>query len=88
MRQTEEILLTAAQSIFTVSVILDLKFSLSDTLLFSLFMVQFLLPGTEIRLLISVIYIILTIPMLIRHKSNITTSYRHVLNLIKKYKIV
>lgn len=57
-QQVHEILLTAAQTIYGVAFLLDLKFQLRNALiLLVLFLIQFLLP--EARLIVAVTYLIL-----------------------------
>jgi len=61
-RQVEEVLLTAAQSLFAVVVILSLSFSLNEALvLLVLFATQLFFTSTEVRLLYSYGYIVLAI---------------------------
>src|SRR3954469_804709 len=58
-RQRDEILLTAAQSLFAVALLLDLRLSLvGAAALFGLFIVQMLLPDT--REALTVVYVVLT----------------------------
>lgn len=81
-RQSEEILLTAAQSLFGLAILIDLKINWKEAfLLFFLFIVQLIFPGIEVRYLISVIYIVLSIPILLRRKDEILKSFRAVKNL-------
>ena len=57
-RQEDEILLTAAQSLFAVALLLDLRLSLSGAgALFALFIVQMIFPET--RSVLTVVYIVL-----------------------------
>lgn len=66
-RQVQEILLTAAQSIFAVALLCDLKIHLWEAgILFGLFITQFFFP--DIRLEISCIYFVLAFFLLIRHR--------------------
>ena len=61
-RQVEEILLTAAQSIFAVAVLANLSFSLMEAaFLFILFSTQLLIPDPRFRYFYSFLYIILTV---------------------------
>jgi len=63
--QKQEILLTAAQSLFALVVILDMKFRIIDAiLLFILFTAQLIIP--DIRLQVSIAYIILSFILLPR----------------------
>jgi cation:H+ antiporter len=58
-RQREEVLLTAAQSLFAVALLLDLRLSLIGAgTLFGLFMLQMLLPET--RGVVTIAYFVLT----------------------------
>lgn len=68
-RQIEEVFLTAAQSLFALLVIMDLKFSWKAALiLFALFLTQLLFPSTAVRYVYGSLYIILSAIMLIRSK--------------------
>jgi len=61
-RQIEELLLTAAQSLFAVAVLANLSFSIGEALmLFILFAVQLLIPDPSFRYYFSFLYIILAI---------------------------
>jgi len=63
--QKHEILLTAAQSLFALVMILDMKFKIIDAiLLFILFTAQLIIP--DIRLQVSIAYIILSFILLLR----------------------
>lgn len=70
-RQAEEILLTAAQSLFAVAVLANLSFSLTEaTLLFVLFSTQLLIPDPRFRYFYSFLYIILTMGLFVIHKES------------------
>lgn len=63
-RQQDEVLLTAAQSLFAVALLLDLRLSLIGAgALFGLFLVQMLFPDT--RGVLTVIYVVLTAVVLV-----------------------
>ncbi len=65
-RQVEEIFLTAAQSLFAVSVLANFSFSILEALtLLVLFGAQLVNPSPEIRYLFAGLYILLTIGMLL-----------------------
>ena len=65
-RQTEEMLLTAAQSLFAVAVLANLSFSLAEALLiFVLFSGQLVMPDPRFRYYFSYLYIGLTIGLII-----------------------
>jgi cation:H+ antiporter len=66
-RQREEILLTAAQSLFGLMVLVNLRFGLREALLLStLFLAQLFFPTTEVRLAFSVLYGLLCLAILFR----------------------
>ena len=66
-RQREEVLLTAAQSLFAVAVFLNLSLGRSEAIaLASLFFVQFLIPVTEVRMAIAVLYLVLAVVIAVR----------------------
>lgn len=81
--QREEVFLTAAQSLFGTVVIADLKFSrLEAFLLFSLFMIQFVIPIPTIRLVIAIIYLALSIFLVLKDRSRmfqLLSFYKNIL---------
>ncbi len=77
-RQVEEVLLTAAQSAFAVALLISLSLSRWEAIfLFGLFIVQFLIPNEQIRLVIAVVYMVLAAGILVRERDNIGTLLRH-----------
>ncbi|RPJ87584.1 MAG: sodium:calcium antiporter, partial [Acidobacteria bacterium] len=69
-RQNHEILLTAAQSIFAVAMLVDLRVRLWEMgVLFGLFIVQFLYP--DIRVEVSIAYLILALALLVPRWRNL-----------------
>lgn len=61
-RQVEEMLLTAAQSLFAVAVLANLSFSLFEAvLIFLLFSTQLLIPDPNFRYYFSFLYIVLAV---------------------------
>ncbi len=74
-RQDQEILLTAAQSIFAVVVLMNLRLSLWEAGgLFLLFVVQLISP--QIRLEVSILYIVLTVVLLFRRTHDVLPLLR------------
>ena len=64
-RQAEEIFLTAAQSLLAIVVLANLSFGLWEALLLlSLFLLQFIFPTTQIRLLLAWGYLAVTLAYL------------------------
>jgi cation:H+ antiporter len=83
-RQREEILLTAAQSVFAVATLASLSMSTREALaLFGLFWAQFILGalvpdewhGTEL-VAVSILYIIFAVVILLRHRTVIRPLMR------------
>jgi cation:H+ antiporter len=71
-RQVEEILLTAAQSLFAVAILCNLRLSISEALvLFVLFASQLLIPSQTVRYGFALIYITLGIAVLIRNRKDL-----------------
>ncbi|MBX6768790.1 MAG: sodium:proton exchanger [Actinomadura rubrobrunea] len=65
-RQIEEVLLTAAQTVLGLAMLVGLYFRrVEAVLLFVLFAVQFALPGTQIRLVLSGVYLAIGFSLLI-----------------------
>ena len=82
-RQSEEVLLTAAQSLFAVAILLDLKISWKEAFaLLTLFVVQLMFPGVEVRYAISGVYIILALPIFVKKRHEVAKSFRAVKSLI------
>jgi cation:H+ antiporter len=86
--QKHEILLTAAQSLFALVMILDMKFKIIDAiLLFILFTAQLIIP--DIRLQVSIAYIILSFIFLLRLitskqvRNDLKESFDYTLHQIK-----
>jgi len=74
-RQDQEILLTAAQSIFAVVVLMNLNLSLWEAGgLFTLFMTQLVYP--EIRVEVSILYMVLAVVLLFRRTHDILPLIR------------
>ncbi|OGP07771.1 MAG: sodium:proton exchanger [Deltaproteobacteria bacterium GWA2_45_12] len=70
-RQSEEIFLTAAQSLFAIVIIANLRFSITEALLlFVLFMTQIFFTSTEARTIYAFVYIALAIGWFFAVKSN------------------
>ncbi|WP_225993244.1 sodium:proton exchanger [Actinomadura rudentiformis] len=69
-RQTEEVLLTAAQTVLGLAMLIDLYFRRAEAaLLFVLFAIQFVLPGETARLWLSMVYLAIGFSILIiRHR--------------------
>ncbi|MDQ7822681.1 MAG: sodium:calcium antiporter [Candidatus Eremiobacteraeota bacterium] len=69
-RQSEEILLTTAQSLFAIAIILNLRFSIWEALiLFVLFTTQLFIPHPFIRHIYSIAYLVLAILMVVLDRS-------------------
>jgi cation:H+ antiporter len=65
-RQVEEILLTAAQSLFAVAILVNLSFSLGEAaLIFVLFSTQLLIPDPRFRYYYSFLYILLAVGLIV-----------------------
>ena len=74
-RQEQEILLTAAQSVFAIALLLDRRLSLiGASLLFGLFAVQFVFP--DIRTELSIVYIVLAVITVIISRTHIPETLR------------
>ena len=84
-RQDQEILLTAAQSMFAVVVLMNLKMSLWEAGgLFFLFAAQLIYP--EIRVEVSILYMVLTVPLLLRRTHDLVPLIREGLLIPRKGK--
>ena len=71
-RQSEEVLLTAAQSLFAVAVLISLSLGRYEAgALLGLFLIQFLIPISEVRLVIAGIYIVLAVVLIGRQRREV-----------------
>ena len=74
-RQRDEVLLTAAQSLFAVALLLDLRLSLIGAgALFGLFVLQMIVPET--RMPVTVAYFALTALTVILSRRHIGNAFR------------
>ena len=68
-RQIEEMFLTAAQSLFAVAILANLKFSLGEAVvIFLLFATQLFFPDPQFRFYYSFLYIVLALGMMVLRK--------------------
>jgi cation:H+ antiporter len=68
-RQIEEMFLTAAQSLFAVAILANLKFSLGEAVvIFLLFATQLFFPDPQFRFYYSILYIVLALGMMVLKK--------------------
>ncbi len=85
VRQSEEVLLTAAQSLFATAILLDLRISWKEaSALLVLFLLQLALPGVEVRYIISACYIAISIPILISKRDSVVQSARAVASMFNR----
>lgn len=76
-RQMEEVFITAAQSAFAVAILVSLSISRWEAiLLFTLFVIQFVIPVEAIRMVIAVIYMLLATGILIRQRADVVRLVR------------
>jgi cation:H+ antiporter len=74
-RQQDEVLLTAAQSLFALSMLLDLRLSVvGASALFGLFIVQMIIPDT--RSVVTIAYFVLTVVALVVGRRQIFNAFR------------
>lgn len=67
LRQAHEILLTAAQSLFATAILMNLSINLWEAAaLFLLFAIQLVFP--DIRIEVTIIYLVLSVPILVAHR--------------------
>ncbi len=84
-RQSEEVLLTAAQSVFALAIIMDRKVNVYEALaLMSLFLIQFAIPSVHARILLSWVYLILSVPILIHHRRELSRTFDYVRTLARR----
>ncbi|MBI4162262.1 MAG: sodium:calcium antiporter [Candidatus Aenigmarchaeota archaeon] len=74
-RQVQELLLTAAQSLFAVSILLNLRITFKGAIvLFALFVIQFAHP--ELHYPLSFVYLILALFFFIRDRKHLKPAFR------------
>jgi cation:H+ antiporter len=79
MRQTEEFILTAAQTVLGFAVLLNLRFYWKEAILLAaLFFLQFPFPQTSVRLGFAAAYIVLAIFIIVRERSSLRLMVRYV----------
>ncbi len=78
-RQTEEFVLTSAQTVLGLAVLLDLRFRWWEAMaLAALFFLQFPFPETTVRLVFSAAYIGLGLVILLRRRAAVPALWRYV----------
>jgi cation:H+ antiporter len=71
-RQTEELVLTTAQTVFGVAVLLDLMITRAEALLLlGLFAAQFVFPTPGVRYLVAAAYAVLAAVLVVRHRRHL-----------------
>ncbi|MDA0364695.1 MAG: hypothetical protein O3B31_09155 [Chloroflexi bacterium] len=76
-RQREEVLLTAAQSLFAVMLILDRRLSPRAAIpLFGLFVVQFVFFSESVRLVLSGVYFVIAAGLLLQRRTAFASALR------------
>jgi len=84
-RQTEEFILTAAQTVLGFAVLINLRFDWKEALaLAALFFLQFPFPETSVRLGFSAAYIVLAIGIMYRYRKHIPPMAHYVFSRPKK----
>jgi cation:H+ antiporter len=74
-RQIEEVLLTATQTLMGVAILLSLRFPRwAAWTLFGLFAMQFLIPGTHGRYIISAIYAVIAVVLVVVHRHQLVPT--------------
>jgi cation:H+ antiporter len=75
-RQSEEVFLTAAQSLFAAALILDLRFTWKEAFaLLFLFAFQLAFPSVEIRWFVSFVYLAASVPILIKNMDHLKECF-------------
>jgi cation:H+ antiporter len=73
-RQREEVLLTAAQSLFAVLMLLDLRLSLWGAgMIFGLFAIQFVFPDSRVE--VSILYFVLSAAVVLLQRQGIVRTF-------------
>jgi cation:H+ antiporter len=73
----EEFYLTASQTVLGLAILIDMRFSVREAVtLLALFLIQFALPGREVRLVLSAAYLLLAIVLIVRNRRFIPPLWR------------
>ena len=84
-RQSEEVLLTAAQSLFAVAIMVSLSLNRWEAgALLGLFLVQFVIPISEVRIAIAIVYLVLATGMLVHQRSHIRAALRETRAILRR----
>lgn len=84
-RHVLEVLLTASQSIFAAVLILDRRFSINKALLLlALFLIQFAIPTNEVRLIVSVLYLAIMVPLVFKYRSGFRPMLNHIMEVARR----
>ncbi len=76
-RQTEEFLLTSAQALLAVAILLDLHFGVWEALaLLALFLVPFPFPDPAVRIVISVVYLVIAAAIFVQRRHHLLPTFR------------
>ena len=96
LRQSEEVFLTAAQSVFAVAILASLSLSTREAgVLFGLFFLQLLFPtlhldlggyNVSVRVLIGVMYLLIAAYLLVRERREVMVLFRTALQVFKNPK--
>jgi cation:H+ antiporter len=71
-RQTEEFILTSAQTLLGLAILVDLRFRVWEAIaLFALFAIQFPFPQTNVRLGFAAAYVLIAVFLLVRHRGKL-----------------
>ena len=85
LRQKEEVLLTASQSLFATSIILTRRVNLlSASSLFILFILQFVFPSVYARTILSITYLALSLPLLYRNRAELLGTFSYIKTLTRR----
>jgi cation:H+ antiporter len=77
-RQTEEFVLTSAQTLLGFAVLIDLRFRWWEaSALAALFFLQFPFPETSVRLAFSAAYVAMALAILIRRRRHLLPLWRY-----------
>lgn len=88
MRPREEVLLTAAQSLFACTVIANRFFSRTEAfMLFALFAAQLMLPSVMARQVFSVVYLVLAAFWLFAYRREVRVNIDIFLRLVKRQRL-
>lgn len=76
-RQTEELFLTSGQSLFALALIANFNLTVREAcFLLGAFLIQFVLPGTQVRIVLAALYVVVAVVLMVASPSRREALWR------------